>query len=80
MANQVVLQFGSIIIALNAPFANPVATHPKLLISIILIYILHLAIPTCYVARSAHSYNYHNTVASYVGSSHNATHSSIASY
>ena len=41
MENQVVLQFGSIIIALNvpiAPFADPIFTH-KLLISVTLIYI-----------------------------------------
>ena len=66
MANQMVLQFGSINIVFNVPitpFANPISTH-KLLIGITLIYIAHLAITTHYVARSTHSYNYHNTVAS----------------
>ena len=56
MANQVVLQFGSIIIALNVlitPFTNPISTH-KLLISITLVYIAHLAIPTHYMSLDLH--------------------------
>ena len=43
MANQVVLQFGNIIIALNvpiAPFANPIFTHK--LLAVTLFYIAHL--------------------------------------
>ena len=58
MANQVVLQFGSIIVALNVfitSFANLLFTH-KLLIGISLIYIAHIAISTHYVTRSTHSY------------------------